>query len=128
MGRHARTYPGALPAGTDGGLVDADAVLDALIDAAKSFEEEQTEAADHERELLRTALDQSISGAMVKRWVDPNVATFHATIPNGGIKTNRENEWVLTLHVAWEDRNEVSRVIETIPMSVNVSVTRVQEG
>ncbi len=60
----------------------------------------------------------------MSKWVDPNVANFRGYIPNGGIKTNRENEWVLTIHVAWDDRDEVSRVIETIPMSVNVSVTR----
>lgn len=68
-----------------------------------------------------------MSAAAKRVWADPDVATFSGYIPNGGIKTNRENEWVLTIHVAWADRDEVSRVIETIPMSVNVSVTRAQD-
>lgn len=127
LGRYARSHQGALPEGTDGGLVDADTVLDQLIITAKSFEEEQTEAAAYERQLLREALDRSISLATKQQFFDPDVAHFSAYVPNGGVKTNRENEWVLTLHVAWEDRDEVSRIIETIPMSVNVTVQRGQD-
>ena len=62
--------------------------------------------------------------ALRKALVDPNVATFLATVPNGGIKTNRDNHWVVTLEVAWEDRAEVSRIIDTIPMNLVVTMTR----
>lgn len=124
LGRYARSHPRPLLEGADGGLVDGDAVLDSLIDAARTFEEEQTEAAQYEREQLREALDLSIKGAAQKRWLEPDIAEFRAYIPNGGIKTNRDNEWVVTLHVAWENREEISRVVTTIPMSVKVVMTR----
>lgn len=64
---------------------------------------------------------------MAKRWVDPNVAEFRAYVPNGGVKTNRENEYVLTLHVAWSGRDELHRIIETIPMDLRVTIERVQD-
>jgi len=52
------------------------------------------------------------------------VATFSAYVPNGGLSTNRDNEYVLKLVVAWEDRDELHRILETIPMSVQVTVRR----
>lgn len=57
--------------------------------------------------------------------VDTHVATFTATVPDGGMKTNRANEIVLTLHVSWKDRTEVYRILETIPMDIIVRVERV---
>lgn len=62
--------------------------------------------------------------AFDKKMVDPRVATFMASVPDGGIKTNRNNEWVITLVAAWEDRAEVSRILETIPMTVLVTMAR----
>lgn len=124
LGRYARPHQGALPEGADGGLVDADDVLDQLIVAAQSFEEERTEAARLEREALRGALEASISESAHKRLIDPDVATFSAYVPNGGLSTNRDNEYVLKLVVAWEDRDELHRILETIPMSVQVTVRR----
>jgi hypothetical protein len=55
------------------------------------------------------------------------VAEFRAYVPNGGVKTNRENEYVLTLHVAWAGRDELHRIIETIPMDLRVTIKRVQD-
>lgn len=77
-----------------------------------------------EREILRDALDASITAVALRSELDPDVAEFAAYIPNGGVKTNRDNEWVLTLHVAWDDRHEISRVVETIPMTVSVRIRR----
>jgi hypothetical protein len=51
---------------------------------------------------------------------DPRVASFVATVPDGGIKTNRNNEWVITLNVDWEFRREVARILDAIPMALMV--------
>lgn len=48
-----------------------------------------------------------------------------ASIPDGGIKTNRNNEWVLTLNVAWENRADIARLLETIPMTILITAERV---
>jgi len=55
---------------------------------------------------------------------DPNVATFWATIPNGGITTSRDNEWIIKLQVAWENRDAALRLLETIPMELLVTFER----
>ncbi len=40
------------------------------------------------------------------------------------MKTNRNNEIVLTLVVDWSDRAEIYRVLEEIPMSLLVTVEK----
>ena len=44
------------------------------------------------------------------------------------MKTNRNNEIVLTLVVDWKDRNEIYRVLEEIPMTLMVTVEKLPDA
>lgn len=124
FGRYARSHQGGVPEGSRGGRNDDEDVVDAFLDASLNFELEDDQASAQERAILTKAIEKSQFKTLRKAFVDPNVATFVATVPNGGIKTNRDNHWVITLEVAWEDRSEVARILDSIPMNLLVTMTR----
>jgi hypothetical protein len=78
--------------------------------------------------LIAAAVEESLTKSLKRASVDQKIATFYATIPAAGVKTNKDNEWVLTMHVAWEDRLQVSRVIDHIPMVMKVRIEVVTEA
>lgn len=127
FGRYARAHPSDVRARGAGGLDDGQ-VVDALYDAAERFEPLVDRPSELEREAIESIITASRSHAVKRPKPDPNLATFIATIPDGGIKTNRTNEWVLTLHVAWENREEISRLIDTIPMQLLVKVEKINDA
>lgn len=55
------------------------------------------------------------------------MAQFVGTVPDAGMKTNRNNEIVLTLIVDWKDRHEIYRVLDEIPMTLAVTIERPEE-
>ena len=55
------------------------------------------------------------------------MAHFVATVPDGGISTTRNNEWVIKLVVDWSDRFEISRILDSMPMQLKVSMRRLAE-
>ena len=61
---------------------------------------------------------------MEKAYKSATIARFVATVPDGGIKTNRNNEWVITLVCDWGHRAEVARIIDTIPMQLDVTIEK----
>lgn len=72
--------------------------------------------------MIEAAVTKAIDDAIKRPKVDPRIATFYATVPNAGIKTNRDNEWIISMTVAWEDRAEISRVLDHMPMTMKVTV------
>jgi hypothetical protein len=98
--------------------------VDAFLDGAADFELADDPVSVREREQIAAAIETSQDNALRRAMVNPNVASFLATVPNGGIKTNRDNHWVVTLEVAWEDRGEVTRIIDTIPMNLLVTIVK----
>ena len=48
-------------------------------------------------------------------------------MPDGGISTNRNNEWIVKLVVDWSDRFEISRILDSIPMQLQVKMTRLRD-
>jgi len=127
FGRYAAAHPGDLQARSGGGLSEGDAAA-AVVDAAQRFEygDDPPDIAE------RTALVQLVREARYQTLhpdrADPNIATFIATIPNGAIKTNRDNDWLITLQVKWDNRGEVMRLVDTIPMQVLVTFERVDDA
>ena len=77
--------------------------------------------------MLSAALEESQRRVLEKAYKSTTVATFIGTVPDGGMKTNRNNEIVLTLVVDWKDCNEIYRVLETIPMSLVVTVEKPED-
>lgn len=77
--------------------------------------------------LIAAAIEKGIDDAIRRPKVDPRIATFYATVPNAGIKTNRDNEWCVTMNVAWEYRNEISRVLDHLPLVMKVTVEVIQD-
>ena len=69
-------------------------------------------------------MEESQRLSLEHAYKSPSIARFTGTVPDGGMKTNRNNEIVLTLVVDWADRAEIYRVLETIPMSLTVTVEK----
>src|SRR5258708_26489166 len=127
FGRYARAHPRALPAGGDGGRREGDDLVDTFISAAADFELDETPASQAEREVLRKAIEESQRQGLERAYKSATLAHFIATVPDGGIKTNRNNEWVITLVAAWEDRHEVARILDTIPMNLIVTIEKPED-
>lgn len=126
FGRYAESHPGALPEGSGRGWSDDDA-LDALFDTAERFDLETDDPSERERVALAELIGADRGRGVKRKKVDPDVATFLATVPNGGVTTDRNNNWILKLEVDWSERGEITRVIESIPMKLSVKITRVEE-
>lgn len=128
FGRYAGSHPGALPARSDGGRSDGNDLVDTFISAADDFDIEPGPIADAEREKIANALEESQRQSLERAYKSATVAMFHGTVPDGGMKTNRNNEIVLTLVVDWADRNEIYRVLEEIPMTLMVTVEKLPDA
>jgi hypothetical protein len=128
FGRYAGSHPGALSPRSDGGRSDGNDLVDTFISAAEDFDIEPGEIADAEREKLADALEESQRQSLERAYKSATVAQFLGTVPDGGMKTNRNNEIVLTLVVDWKDRNEIYRVLEEIPMTLMVTVEKLPDA
>lgn len=73
---------------------------------------------------MAEALEESTRRTLEKAYKSATVATFIGTVPDGGMKTNKQNEIVLTLIVDWADRAEVYRILEEIPMQLLVHIEK----
>lgn len=125
FGRYAESHQGGVPARSNGGRDDGGDAVGAIYDAAQRFEPLGDGPSQLERDKIAKIIGEGRERAVADIAPDPSIAQFSATIPDGGVTTNRNNEWVLKLNVAWGDRTEIARVIESIPMQVNVTIERV---
>lgn len=100
-----------------------DDLVDTFLDLAARFELADGPA-EAEREKVTEALEAATKLGLAKKQVSDRIATFCGTVPDAGLKTNRNNELVLTVVVAWEDRAEVYRMLDTIPMTLIFAVEK----
>jgi hypothetical protein len=81
--------------------------------------------AEAERTIIAAAVEESFTRSLAKPKAGERVAKFYGVIPDAGIKTSKNNEWVITMHVAWANRHEVARLIDQLPFEMLVTVESV---